>query len=598
MIKPGLITLRIRRGLSCGKPKAEAADRAQNPTTPAGADRQCAAKLPTGRAQQQASADRIAADRISADRISADRVVAARPVADGDSTNRSPTERRTRSESAGSRSAQKSSPANHAKKGLEFLSLQAPDSVYFMGICGAAMAPLAVFLKEQGFSVSGCDQNIYPPMSSLLEENAVPVQKTPALDSSVRLAIIGNAVRRDFPALQDIENLNIPYTSLPEFLEEGFLKDKKNIVVAGTHGKTTVTALTASAARAAGMDPGFFIGGRPRDFRSSFHLTDSQWFVIEGDEYDTAFFAKHPKFFHYHPFVLLLTGLEFDHADIYRNFDEIATAFAKTAAEVPPDGLIVAPAEDRGAQEVLRRAKIRARLVTYGENQGDFQLKDWTAEGMKSRFVCIDRSDPKGRQVSKISLNLSGRHNSLNALAVFAALKSLGRPVPKILSAFSSFKGILRRMEIIEETDKLLLIRDFAHHPSAVKKTIEAVKQSFPRRRLIAVFEPRSFTSCLNIFQKDYAEALSAADRAAILRPFRKAVKGREPLSLTELSCDIQARTGKKPLIGESQEELSRSLIQTLQPGDAALLMSNGDLDRLIQLLKKRAKSPENKPIF
>lgn len=469
---------------------------------------------------------------------------------------------------------------------FERIYLQPPDSIYFMGICGTALASLAIFLKTKGFSVSGSDKNIYPPMSSLLKQNKIPVQNynSKNLSSSIKLIVVGNVISKNHPEVEALEKLHIPYTSFPEFLEQVLLSGKKNIVVAGTHGKTTTTSLVSYVAEKAGKNPGFFIGGQPRNFKTSFQWTNSNWFAIEGDEYDTAFFAKHPKFFHYPPFALILTGVEFDHGDIYKDFQTILSLFTHLLTQVPPEGFIVASVENKGLQRILKKTEIKASLITYGINEGDFQAKDICLKNGKSRFKIIH-----GKKNWTLSLNLLGEHNVLNALSVFALAYKLKWPIENVLKAFISFKGVTKRLEKIEDRGNILIMEDFAHHPTAVKMTLEGLKKAMPHRRLIAVFEPRSFTSCLNIFQEDYAKALSIADQIAIMKPFR-IILGKKNLSVDQLTRDIQVTFKKKAFFSHSVEDMAYKLLALMKSGDIFLLMSNGDFGNLAQKLKKGLK--------
>ena len=451
-----------------------------------------------------------------------------------------------------------------------------------MGICGTAMASLAVLLKSKGFFVFGSDENIYPPMSTLLQEKKIPVRhySPDNINSSIKLVILGNVISRQHPEVSALEKYRVAYTSFSEFLEATLLKGKQNIVISGTHGKTTTTSLMAHAAKEAGKKPGFFIGGLPCDFKTSFQHTHSKWFVIEGDEYDTAFFAKWPKFFHYHPFALILTGVEFDHADIYKDFQDILHVFSKLAAQVPSEGFIVACIENKGVQEVLKNTEIKARVLTYGINKGDFQIRNPRIKEGKSQFEIFHNKKSR-----LLSLNLLGEHNMLNALAVFSMAFILKWPLEKILKSFNSFQGVKRRLEKLEDRGGVLLMEDFAHHPTAVKMTLEGVKQAFPKRRLIAVFEPRSFTSCLNIFQKDYVQALAVADKVAIGKVYRSADQGKG-LSAQKLAEDIKV-LGKEVFFSENSGDLTHKLLSSVEAGDILLVMSNGNFGNLTSKLKQ-----------
>lgn len=477
-----------------------------------------------------------------------------------------------------------------ARKGIrdpvfQTVSLSPPDIVYFMGICGTAMASLAVFLKSNGFHAFGSDSQIYPPMSSVLRDGQISVKGygVENLNSSIRLAIVGNVISRGHSELEALEKYGIAYISFPEFLNQVILSGRKNIVIAGTHGKTTTTTLTARAARAAGKNPGFFIGALARDFKTPFHLTSSKWFVIEGDEYDTAFFEKTPKFFHYSPFALILTGLEFDHADIYKDLKSLVRVFSHLTTRVPPQGCIVASAESKALKDILENPAIKAPVLTYGIQKGDFQIQKVCFKPNKTQFEILHA----GKRFP-VTLNLLGEHNILNALSVFALGVAFKWPLKEVLKSFESFQGIKKRLDKTEAPGGILIIEDFAHHPTAVRMTLKALKKAFPKRTIRAVFEPRSWTACRNIFQKDYVKALSVADSIAVMKPFRTFDKS-DQLCQRKLVCDIQSE-GKTAFSSDTVIELSRSLVSLSCSGDILVLMSNGDFGGLKQKLKQGLK--------
>ena len=422
-------------------------------------------------------------------------------------------------------------------------------------------------------------------MSSVLREKKIPVKKYSVknLNSSIRLVVVGNVISRTHLELKALEKYRIAYINFPEFLKQAILSDRKNIVVAGTHGKTTTTALTACAALAAGKNPGFFIGALPRDFRASLGVTPSEWFVIEGDEYDTAFFEKTPKFFHYPPFALILTGLEFDHADIYKDLKTLVRLFSRLTAQAPPQGFIIASAESKTLREVLKNPARRAPVLTYGKRKGDFQIRRACFKSDKTQFEILY----KGKRWP-VTLNLLGEHNMLNALSVFALACALKWPLQRVLKSFESFKGIKKRLQKTQAAGGVLIIEDFAHHPTAVKVTLKSLKKAFPRRPLRAAFEPRSWTACRNIFQTDYAKALAVADSVAVMKPFRRVSR---QLSTRRLVRDIQSQE-TPAFASHTIKGLSRRLVSLTSPKDVIVLMSNGDFgglkSRLEQDLRKK----------
>ncbi|MBN2125659.1 MAG: UDP-N-acetylmuramate:L-alanyl-gamma-D-glutamyl-meso-diaminopimelate ligase, partial [Deltaproteobacteria bacterium] len=372
--------------------------------------------------------------------------------------------------------------------------------IHLMGICGTGMASLAGMLKELGYRVAGSDQNVYPPMSDFLRGLSIPVREgygAGNLSSRPDLVIVGNVITRENPEAVELSRLAIPYLSLPQALGHFAFGDRKSVVVCGTHGKTTTSALAAWVLERGGMDPGFMIGGIPLDFNANFKLGKGPYFVIEGDEYDTAFFDKGPKFLHYRPWFTILTGIEFDHADIYRDIAHVRESFRRLIALIPPGGRLIANGDDPIVRAEAQRA---ACPVTFYALENPASWKAWgilQEQGMTR----LEVSGETGERVI-IETPLYGRHNVSNLLSVVALAHYLGIDPSNLAEALRSFRGVRRRQEIRGEKRGVLVLDDFAHHPTAVRETLRAVWERYPGRRLVAVFEPRSNSSRRNVFQE------------------------------------------------------------------------------------------------
>src|SRR5512136_1655352 len=365
--------------------------------------------------------------------------------------------------------------------------------VHLMGICGTAMASLAGILKQEGYLVTGSDQNVYPPMSLFLEDLSIPVlegYKAENLHPAPDLVIVGNVITKLNPEAVELSRLGLPYLSLPQALQAFAMKGKKSIVICGTHGKTTTTALIAWILENAGLDPSFMVGGIPKNFGKSFKLGGGPYFVIEGDEYDTAFFDKGPKFLHYSPWVTILTSIEFDHADIYRDLDHVRQSFRKLIHLIPSDGLLIANQDDPIVTAEVKLA--RCPVITYSPGSD----ADWTASdiAVQEDFTFLRAKNRDGGNV-EIKTSLYGRHNVSNLLSTLPLSVFLDIDVRNLLKGLASFQGVKRRQEIKGEAAGILVLDDFAHHPSAVRETLLAVKEKYRHRRLVAAFEPRSNSS-------------------------------------------------------------------------------------------------------
>ncbi len=447
------------------------------------------------------------------------------------------------------------------------------------------MASLAGILKEKGYRVTGSDQNVYPPMSNFLDALAIPVMEGYGPDNlhpEPDLVIVGNVITKDNPEAMELSRLALPYLSFPQALRRFAFKDKSTIVISGTHGKTTTSALVSWVLEKAGMDPGFMIGGIPLDFKKNFKIGKGQYFVIEGDEYDTAFFDKGPKFLHYSPWVTILTSIEFDHADIYRDLNHVTENFRKLIDLMPQKGLLIANGDDQIITAEITGA--RCAVSTYGLSKNTmWKAIDINVQEDFTRFKVLKA----GKDYAIIYTPLYGRHNVSNLLSVIVLADFLGIP-PSILSkAVRSFGGIRRRQEIVGEKRGILVLDDFAHHPTAVKETIRAVKEKYKSRRLIAVFEPRSNSSRRNIFQEQYAASFENADMIMVREPpMTEKIPITERFSSERLAKDLEKRDLTAFSFPDT-DTLLKALVKEIRSGDVVLIMSNGGFDDIHNRLLK-----------
>jgi UDP-N-acetylmuramate: L-alanyl-gamma-D-glutamyl-meso-diaminopimelate ligase len=451
--------------------------------------------------------------------------------------------------------------------------------IHLIAICGVGMASLAGLLKSQGYLVTGSDQNVYPPMSNYLKEIGIHVlagYREEHLSPRPDLVIIGNAVSRNNPEAELVLNLRIPYISFPEALGRFLIGTRQSLVVAGTHGKTTTTALAAWVLTRAGLDPGFFVGGVPFNFASGWNTGNRQHVVIEGDEYDSAFFDKGPKFLHYRPWNVILTSIEFDHADIYRDLDHLKTAFRKLLESIQSDGCVVACSDYPAVIDVV--STTRRRVVYYGDDAS----AHWRAENLR---ISEGKSffDPcyLGKSEGAIEVALIGRHNVKNALAVYAMSREMGIERKDLLEGFTTFAGIKRRQELKGSVRGVLVMDDFAHHPTAVKETIDAVKAAYPTHRVWAIFEPRSNTSRRNIFEHEFSETLAHADRivlSALHQPEK--VPADQRLSVQNVVTAINQACGDgRATVIDKSDDIANYVAKHAAPGDIIIVMSNGAFD-------------------
>jgi UDP-N-acetylmuramate: L-alanyl-gamma-D-glutamyl-meso-diaminopimelate ligase len=464
-------------------------------------------------------------------------------------------------------------------------------NVHVIAACGVGMASLAGMLKEKGFRVTGSDNDVYPPMSTQLEQLGIRLSspyKEDNIPADADLVVVGNAVSRDNPECLEAVRRNLPLLSMPEALAEFFIGGRESVVVAGTHGKTTTTSLAAWTLFALGDDPSFLVGGVPKNFPVSYRIGGGPRFVVEGDEYDTAYFDKGPKFLHYRPKTVLLTSVEFDHADIYRDLDHLKESFRKLARLIPEDGLLIACADYPDVVELAGEA--RCPVVFYSAAEAMPSLPQGAVlhrvdglheEGGFSRFR-LDGDGPEYR------LRLPGRHNAANAAAVAIACLRAGFPPESIAGAMAGFEGVRRRQEVVGEFGGVLVVDDFAHHPTAVRETVRAVRGRWPGRRVIAVFEPRSNTSRRNVFQNEFAAALAEADSVVVAGVFGAGkIPEAERMSPEQLAASVRA-LGREAAFVATVDEIVERLADYCRPGDLVLVMSNGGFGGIQQKLARR----------
>ncbi|MCP3979564.1 MAG: UDP-N-acetylmuramate:L-alanyl-gamma-D-glutamyl-meso-diaminopimelate ligase [bacterium] len=468
----------------------------------------------------------------------------------------------------------------------------AREHVHLIGIGGTGMTALAGLLHESGCRVTGSDGALYPPTSTLLETMGLEVREgfdPQNVDPHPDLIVVGNAIARGNPELEAVLDLDMEYTSMPRLLARRFLRTRHSIVVAGTHGKTTTASMLACVLDHAGRDPGFLIGGSPLNFELPYRVGSGPAFVIEGDEYDTAFFDKGPKFMHYRPDTALIGTVEFDHADIYRDLDQVKQAFKRLVLLVPGRGLIVRHEESSITREVT--ADALCRVEGYGSDAGIWRADEIeeTAEGTTFRVT------RDGETLFSTRLVLSGMHNVRNALAVTAAAHEQGLSGDEIGAGLAAFRGVRRRLELRGVADDVRVFDDFAHHPTAIRETLTAVRRRFDGRDVWAVFEPRSWSMRRNIFQDRLPEAFEAADRTVVAGVYAAdAIPDGERLDPERLVADV-AGLGSRAVHLPDVEAILDHLREQVDPGAVVVVMSNGGFEglhgRLLEALEGRAAS-------
>ncbi|MFL5389832.1 MAG: UDP-N-acetylmuramate--L-alanine ligase [Myxococcales bacterium] len=475
--------------------------------------------------------------------------------------------------------------------------------IYLLGIAGTGMGSFAGLLRAAGHEVSGSDENVYPPMSDKLAEWRIqtytPYSAANLDKAKPDLAVVGNVIRAENPEAKAVRRKGVPHMSFPETLEELFLTTRHPVVVAGTHGKTTTTSILAAVLQHAGRDPSLLVGGVPLNFNEGFRLGKGEHFVIEGDEYDTAYFDKGPKFLHYRARTAIVTGAEFDHADIYRDTPHYESAFEKFYATLPADGYVAACSAFPNWKRLASFAK--CKVETYRADTGgagfardgrrpeagaDGDEADWTA-----RWVTLGPAGAsfevafRGNVEIRVTLPAAGRHNVENALGVYAACRALGLKPDEIAAGFAAFKGVKRRQELRGEVKGVAVIDDFAHHPTAVRETIAAIVAQYPGRRIVAVFEPRSNTAMRKVHQDEYAHAFSGAAETIISQPTAiSKVPESERVDARRMAEDI-GRSGTKARWMEGPDAIVAALAKEARSGDVILAMSNGGFGGIHQKL-------------
>jgi UDP-N-acetylmuramate: L-alanyl-gamma-D-glutamyl-meso-diaminopimelate ligase len=462
--------------------------------------------------------------------------------------------------------------------------------IHVIGIGGSAMAPLAGMLRESGHRVTGSDSGVYPPASTLLESLGISffnafdaAHMQPAPD----LVVIGNIIARGNPELEEVLDRKIPYRSLPEILEEIFLSGKHSIVVSGTHGKTTTTAMLAWIFETAGGSPNFLVGGVAENFGKSYGLGGGKEFILEGDEYETAFWDRGPKFFHYHPDDLIVTSLEYDHADIYPDFATYELAFRRLVNLVPRKGRVIVWGDKEESGEALSRAVEKAfcPVERFGLGAGnDWVASDLRLEGESMGFRVAHR----GKSFGDFKLAATGRHNVLNAMAAMAVANGRGISGEAIAKALASFRSVKRRMDVKGEVNDVLVVDDFAHHPTAVRATIEAARGRWPNRRMWAILEPRSNSMRRKVFEESLPKALALADSVILGGVFRAQQLGDENRLDPEAVAARVRVLGKSAQVFGGADTIAEYLAAEAKAGDLLLVMSNGSFDGLCDKLLKK----------
>jgi UDP-N-acetylmuramate: L-alanyl-gamma-D-glutamyl-meso-diaminopimelate ligase len=459
-------------------------------------------------------------------------------------------------------------------------------TIYIIAICGTGMASLAGLLKKTGYRVTGSDTNIYPPMSTVLENAGIEIKpgyKKENITGKIDLVVVGNAVSKDNEEVLAVQAADIPYISMPQALSRFFLEGRKSLVVTGTHGKTTTSAMLSWVFEACGQKPGFMVGGWLKNFDTNHKLPQSDWFITEGDEYDTAFFDKGPKFLHYQPYAAILTSIEFDHADIYRDLDHIKESFRKFMEIIDPKGFLLVEFSDKNTKDVINKAK--CEVETYGfSDQADWQVADYRFEDGHGHFTL----NHKGKEVGRFHLPMIGRHNILNSAAVAAMALKCGQSADAIAEGLKSFKGIKRRQEVVGEKNGVTVIDDFAHHPTAIHLTLEGAKEAWPGHRIWAVFEPRSATSRRKIFEESLPESFRLADQTIITDLFASdKLQAEERLDPKKVVATIRAQ-GREAQFLPTVEAIIDFIAEHQQPGDVVMIMSSGGFDGIHQKLLDR----------
>ncbi len=468
-----------------------------------------------------------------------------------------------------------------------------PRHIHFSGICGTAMASLAGLLQLQGHRITGSDKAAYPPMSDMLSDLGIAVMQPYAetnLIPAPDLVVIGNALSRGNPEVELVLDQRIPFTSMAALLHEEFLVGRESLVVAGTHGKTTTCSMLAWIYQVAALgnpalEPSFLIGGVAENFASSFQLRPTRTFIVEGDEYDTAFFDKGPKFLHYFPDALILTHVEFDHADIYDNLEAVKTAFKRLVNLVPRRGVIVAYDGSANVSECVSHALCRVERYGFSD-EADWRIRNLRHEDGLTRWE-VWRENALW---AEFEMQLAGEHNALNATAAAALAFSQGVNLEAIRTAIASFKSVKRRLEVRAKIGGITVIDDFAHHPTAIRETLRALRSAYPQSRLWAVLEPRSNTLRRKVLADDLIESLRLADRVVLAGVYQQQrIPEPERLHPEDVVHALNA-AGTEAELYADVEAIVNSIAPRLKSGDVVAILSNGGFDGIYEKLPARLK--------
>jgi len=472
------------------------------------------------------------------------------------------------------------------------MQLESMRRIHFIGICGTGMASLAAMLKDRGFEISGSDEGIYPPMSDFLSQNHIPVSQGYSagnLQEKPDLVVVGNAASRGNPEIEYVLNRRLKYISFPEALKSFFLREKIPVVITGTHGKTTTTSMIAWGLHSAGLRPDFLVGGISEDFQSSYGMGGGSHFILEGDEYDSAFFDKGPKFLHYLPYLAVIGNVEYDHADIYPDFDAIKLQFRRFVNLIPQHGYLAVGGDNAAAVEVSQYGLCRKETFGTGPDN------DWSARNIefKGERLCFDVLYQK-RLFRRLRLSVFGSYNIRNALAATAILNHLEVSEDDIRESLESYSGVRRRLQLISDADGIRIYEDFAHHPTAVRETLESVKNALNPGRIWAVYEPRSATSRRNVFQKQIADALAAADCIVMPGIFKpEKVPECERLDEDQLVEDLKG-LGREAWNMGTVEAIIRKVCDEARSGDLIVIMSNGGFGGISEKLPRALQEHRN----
>jgi UDP-N-acetylmuramate: L-alanyl-gamma-D-glutamyl-meso-diaminopimelate ligase len=461
--------------------------------------------------------------------------------------------------------------------------------IHLIGICGTAMASLAGMLQQRGFRVTGSDAAAYPPMSDFLSSLGIPVSQPFAeanLEPHPDLVVVGNAISRGNVELEYLLDRRIPFCSLPQLLHDEFLRGKEVLVVAGTHGKTTTTSMLSWIFESAGRQPSFLIGGIAENFGSSFQLGDGKHFILEGDEYDTAFFDKGPKFLHYFPDHVILTSVEFDHADIYKDLDAVETSFKRLVNLIPRRGSLIAFDTGESVERCIARAF--CSIARYGTNKNTgWQIVNLRTGPSSTTWSILHDGKPWG----DFEFALAGEYNVWNATAAAVLAATCGITQKQIADALKTFKSVKRRLEVRAELDGITIIEDFAHHPTAISVTLKALRSRYPGSRLWAILEPRSNTLRRNVFQHELAKNLAMADEVVIANVFKSnAIPENQRLNLQTVAAEI-AENGSRARIAPEVDSIVELVAPELRSGDVVAILSNGGFGGIYEKLPQRIKT-------